>query len=223
MKLPAKKENIKRSLCATCNRPAKLCICSAFREINNQVAVILLQHPTEAKKPFATYRIVESCLQNCLLFEGEDFSQLPALNELLARPGYKNYLVFPNEKQNVLTIDIKSGETTEDVKPTLEEKSEVSSAKIQLIFIDGTWRKAKKIFYENNFLQSFPSITFKNIPTSEYEIRRSKLKYSLSLVEACYFSLSALDKPRDYGPLMEALRLMVSKQKTFSPSPPKAF
>ena len=91
----------------------------------------------------------------------------------------------------------------------------IAPQKIRLLFIDGTWRKAKKIFYANPFLNALPKVSFRQVGSSEYRIRRSSFKESLSLVEACYHSLSALDKNTHYEPLMTAFRLMVKKQEAF--------
>lgn len=215
-KQPTPEKTQKRSQCTHCKRPLALCLCSTCRWIENQVPVIILQHPTEVKKPFATYRIVENCLRDYALFVGEDFHSHHGLHRLLSRTEYQNYLVFPGDGDDALIVDIKTKVVDIKAKNVSKHTNE-SMLNAQLIFIDGTWRKAKKIFYANPFLHDLPKVGLVNVTNSEYAIRRSRVRDSLSLVEACYFTLSTLDRKNNYLPLMDTLRLMVKKQQAFTP------
>lgn len=197
----------KRERCSRCRRPKVVCICSAFQWIDNPLPIIVLQHPTEEKKPFGTCKIVENCLSACSIFVGETFETNEAFQDLLNQSAFQTFLVFPSEEDPAMTINLRT--------QAVAMENGIAPQNIRLLFIDGTWRKAKKIFYANPFLQALPRVSFRQVKSSEYQIRRSSVKDSLSLVEACYYSLSALDKKTHYEPLMTAFRLMVKKQKAF--------
>ena len=117
---------MKRKSCSKCLRPTKACYCQVIKEINNQVQIIIIQHPTEAAHPFNTARMAQLCFQNLKLFKLEKIQNSPELENLIALDG--SYLLFPTDESAIL-------------------KKELSCAVKRLIVIDGTWRKAKKIFY----------------------------------------------------------------------------
>ncbi|CCQ12158.1 hypothetical protein PALB_30590 [Pseudoalteromonas luteoviolacea B = ATCC 29581] len=62
-----------------------------------------------------------------------------------------------------------------------------------LIVLDGSWKKAYKLFMSIPVLQSLPCVSFANPPATRYTIRKSKLNYSLSSFEATAHALKAIE------------------------------
>lgn len=68
----------KRAVCARCARPAAVCLCAALppAPIATAGAVIVLQHPNEAKRRLATVALLRCCLARFLLLRGRQVGAL---------------------------------------------------------------------------------------------------------------------------------------------------
>lgn len=155
--------------------------------------IIILQHPKESRHPLNTARIVELGISNCEVWIGEDFSNHLALKKIL---GEKNcYLLFPgtNAKPSQKVLE----QTTPEV----------------LIVLDGTWRKAKKIYYSNPPLQELPCIVLTHLPKSDYRIRKAPGEGALSTVEATVALLrEASQAPEAHQALLNTFEWMIEQQ-----------
>ncbi|MFK0570783.1 tRNA-uridine aminocarboxypropyltransferase [Endozoicomonas sp.] len=179
--------------CPRCQRPEKQCYCKALKEEKACMDVIILQHPRESRHPLNTARIVEMGISNCEVWIGEDFSNHQPLQRVMAEKSC--YLLFPG-------INAK---TSQEV--LAKERPEV------IIILDGTWRKAKKIYYSNPPLQQLPCIELKHIPRSDYRIRKAPGEGALSTVEATVALLrEASQTPAAHQALLNTFELMIEQQ-----------
>lgn len=155
--------------------------------------IIILQHPRESRHPLNTARILELGIGNCEVWVGEDFS---AHSQLLKTLAEKNcYLLFPGA----------NARTSRDVLRT--ETPEV------LIILDGTWRKAKKIYYLNPLLQQLPSIELTDLSLSDYRIRKAPGAGALSTVEAAVTLLRQASRDsKAHQQLLDTFSLMIDQQ-----------
>ena len=153
-----------RPTCSRCNSPISRCFCYGLQEEHSGTDIIILQHPSETRHPLNTARILELGISNCRVFVGEGFNDNLCLQKSLKNKS--PYLLFPTE----------SAITSETVSQ--QHRPEV------IILLDGTWRKARKIYYTNSWLQNLPCVTLTNPPTPNYRIRKSPGETSLSTVEA---------------------------------------
>lgn len=180
--------------CAQCGRAKKACICSTIQILNTNTQLIILQHPTEVKRAKGTAKILSLSLPNSVCFVGEDFSHHEKLNQLLQQPDYKNVLLYP-----------KSG-----AKNLREIASSASNdQKIRLILIDGTWKKAYKIYQLSLNLQSLAAYVLPTDLVGNYIIRKAPSSNSLSTVEAGYYALSMLEPTINFQPLLNSFDSMV--------------
>lgn len=182
-----------RTLCPQCQRPEKQCYCQNLLAETAIMDVIVLQHPKESGHPLNTARILELGLTNCEVWVGEDFSSHDKLLQLLQR---KNAcLLFPGS--------------------CAKSSAEVLSHAIPdvLIVLDGTWRKAKKIYFCNPLLQALPCIALQPQSTSTYRIRKAPGAGALSTVEATVALLrEATQQPNAHQPLLDTFSNMVDLQ-----------
>jgi len=167
-----------RSYCYQCQRVQQACLCQQITVIDNSVSVYILQHPDESRVNKGTAIIAKLSLKNYTCWTGEDFSSHQALNQLLENEPENVAIVYPAEHAQTLQI------STDKVEDNFKIK--------HLIFIDATWRKAKKIWSLSTNLHKLPAIKL-DTRQSSYRIRKIPADGYLSTVEAIVESLSVLD------------------------------
>jgi DTW domain-containing protein YfiP len=144
-----------------------------------------------------TARILKLSLSNSYCFEGEDFSQHVALNTLLSDASYHHYVLYP-------------GEQAQSHRKIAEKVSQ--GEKVRVILLDGTWKKAYKMWQLSGNLQNLPLIELPNDLQGNYRIRKAPNDNALSTVEAGYHLLSLLEPKQDFTPLIETFNQMIEFQ-----------
>ena len=181
--------------CQSCGKAKKACICKWIQPVDTEVELIILQHPTEVNRPKGTEKILTLSLKNCHCFVGEDFSEHRELNQLLADDGYQHLLLYP--KEGALPL--------EEIEPA-------GDGKWRVILLDGTWKKAFKIYQLSSNLHAIPAIALPVDLTGNYRIRKAPNANSLSTAEAGFHLLSALDRETDFSPIIKAFDQMIEFQ-----------
>lgn len=183
-----------RSFCTECDFLKSRCLCDTLKVIPNNVHLIVLQHPSETKHPLNTVRIMKKSFKEMTVMIGEDFSADLRLNTLLSEPDNSCALLYPGEEAVVLS-------NTESHKKITH-----------LILLDGTWRKAKKIFMLSQNLHTLPSIKLALETTSDYRIRKAPSDQSLSTLEAAASALNFLEPDLDTTAAISSFQKMVDFQ-----------
>ncbi len=187
--------------CPQCGKANNACICEWIKAIDSPVRVVVLQHPTESKRPMGTAKILQLSLQRCDIWIGEDFSQHEQLNAILNDENVQPLVLYPNEQSRVLNADSKW-------------VFELANAKRSLcvILLDGTWKKAYKMWQLSTNLHTLPSMVLPSDIQGNYRIRKAPTEQHLSTVEAGFHALRLLDSQRDYSSLLSAFTNMVDFQ-----------
>lgn len=236
----------RRAFCHTCRKAQSLCICVRIKTIvDNKVGITILQHPEEKDHHLGSARIAALSLRNVEVLslpevdartsfrirvkvpgskrsitgrvgnkgrkklqpqitlaeastieEGEDYS-IPAWMDLPPGAG----LLFPSDK----AIDL------------VPELCEGNDCPTHLIVLDGTWSKAKRIYFENLWLHKLQHY---NLPPSEPSmygsVRREPKVGCLSTVESIVYALKMLE-PDTVGldSLLEVFDSMIEDAKGF--------
>ncbi|USH03314.1 DTW domain-containing protein [Grimontia kaedaensis] len=184
--------------CPQCGKANKACICPFIQKIESDVPVIVLQHPSEVKQPIGTARILSLSLPNCRLIVGEDFSDNDELNQLL-HSDVHYALLYPAETSEPI------GNWQLDGMSQNKQRG--------LILLDGTWRKAFKMYQLSQNLQALPCVKLDDIQSGNYRIRKSPVDGGLSTVEAGFYALSAMAGDSEpFQPLMTAFNEMIEFQ-----------
>lgn len=184
-----------RPLCPTCQRPLNVCYCSALVHIPNRIRVLIIQHPLEQKHPFNTGRMAHLCLENSELMVAECLSD-EELAQLL-KPG--SALLYPS-----LSWLPEVGQ--------VEPGTPQAGALAQLIVIDATWRKSRKMLHLHPALQRLPRVGFEGALASEYRIRHSSLSNSLSTLESITLAMQQLEPECDFQAMLRPFKHMISLQ-----------
>ena len=163
--------------------------------------IYILQHPGETRNPKGTSVIASLSLQNCTCWVGEDFSQHEALNWLIASHPDNTFVVYPDN----------NGFSVQDIAEV--NHSTVDLQKLNLIFIDATWRKAKKIYLSSQNLQLLPKVLINSQKPSAYRIRKIPEDGYLSTIEAIAYSLMVLEQDEEkYKPLLDVFDKLINHQ-----------
>lgn len=186
-----------RILCQQCHRPEKACICNFATYTENNIHVVVLQHPTEVKQSKGTVSLLQQSLKHCDVIIGENFQENEQLNTLLAHYGDSLALLYPSE--NAIEVNF-----TALVDDSDEKYGEVVNQIKCIIILDGTWKKAYRMFKLNTFLFGMKHLTLPAGIDSLYDIRKTKKNNALSSLEACCHILARLENDETkYQPLLK--------------------
>ncbi|MEJ6475469.1 tRNA-uridine aminocarboxypropyltransferase [Pseudoalteromonas piscicida] len=194
---------MKRNTCSACQFPLNTCVCSYIGPmIENAIDIIVMQHPSEVKVAKNTAKLLSLQLSNVTIYIGENESDFNALRTRCA--DQRVALLYPNDQAHTL-ISNSNGTVKLDA----------------IIVLDGTWKKATKLYQLNQWLHALPSFKFDTFHASEYTIRKSKHKYSLSTLEAAAQFLDIADSC-DTSALYQLQAGMVKEQMKLMPADVKA-
>jgi DTW domain-containing protein YfiP len=166
------------------------CLCKEFSPIFNQTELIILQHPSETKHALNTVKLMAQSFQNIRIFIGENFNDHSEVLSLVK--DNQSALIFPTEKSQELTL----------LQRPLKH----------LIFIDASWKKAKKIFYASTILHELPIYKLMSCSKSQYRLRSSQFNESLSTLEATLATLDVVEEQLCTESLRKAFIKMIDFQ-----------
>lgn len=170
----------RRQKCATCLRPVATCICHWTSPVASAVDVLILQHPMEVENAKGSARLLHLCLPGSRIEIGEQFDE-EALHSMLGADGRQPVLLYPD--------------TPGDRSLGIAAPPPFSAglAPVQLVVLDATWRKSRKMLYLNPALQALPRLPLRNTPPSHYLIRKAHAPDQLSTLEATCYALAQLE------------------------------
>jgi DTW domain-containing protein YfiP len=198
-----------RDLCYVCWRPQGFCYCAKIRPTETELKFAILIHPIEEKRPIATGRMSHLCLKDSLLIEGDDYTEEPAVNDLLEDPAYHPVVLYPGEGSSDLSA----------LSPP-ERRALFPEGKRPLVFvIDGTWNSARRTLNRSLNLQGLPQIRFTPPAPSRIRVRHQPEKHYFTTIEAIHHVIDLLALPdasaRPHDNLLEVLDYMVNLQLPF--------
>ena len=193
----------KRLTCATCLRAKSMCICQWITPTVHKVEVVILQHPQEVTNVKGSARLLHLSLPLSRLVAGEVFDPL-SLQELLTTPRPTSSVI---PKHTILLYPDLPHDMVPGVAPppVLTQGWLQDTSQLRLIVIDGTWRKSRKILYKNPLLQAIPRLSLRDMPASQYLIRKAHRTDQLSTLEATCAALMQLEgNVAQFMPLLAA-------------------
>ena len=203
----------RRPVCARCLRAQSTCICHWCRPVSHAVEVVLLQHPLEVANAKGTARLLHLSLPNSRLVTGEVFDEA-TLQALLFAP-FDPQHQGATPKQAILLYPDTPQDATQGVPApaALAPHGLLDPAQLRLIVLDGTWRKSRKMLYQNTLLQRLPRLALHDTPTSRYLIRKAHRPDQLSTLEATCVALAQLEgSAAPFLPLLAAFDGFVAQQ-----------
>lgn len=188
----------KRQRCQRCQKPISVCICHAITPLSSRHQVWILRHPSEIKSAKGTAQLCSLVLNNCQLFDGETETDFTELKQRIVASSRPTWLLYPDD--NATSVESLGKQT----------------AAINLLVLDGTWKKAYRILQMNPWLQQLPKLSFDAAPEGQYQIRKASRSDSLSTLEAIGHCLNHLDEC-DTQPLFTAFDALKQSQLAHMP------
>ncbi|WP_342118048.1 tRNA-uridine aminocarboxypropyltransferase [Pseudoduganella sp. OTU4001] len=173
---------LRRPMCATCLRPAATCICHWVAPVASAVDILILQHPMEVANAKGSARLLHLCLPGSRIESGEQFGEA-ALRTMLGRNGRQPVLLYPDTP----------GDRSLGIAPPPQCDPGLAPENVQLVVLDATWRKSRKMLYLNPLLQALPRLPLRDTPPSHYLIRKAHAPDQLSTLEASCYALAQLE------------------------------
>lgn len=177
-------------MCPTCERPQKTCLCAEMVELECNYQLVILQDPTEAKHALSSAPLLAKSIRGARLLVGDVFQP----ESILGRGWRKDtLLVYPGEN-------------------SLHRETARNTPFQNLILLDGTWRKARRLLHLNDWLKTLPHFALADSPASRYRIRKSPRPDGLSTIEAAALTLNTLQPDDDFSPILKAFDAMIAHQ-----------
>lgn len=176
-----------RTLCPGCQRPKKACICTFIVDIANDIHLLVLQHPSEVSQTKGTVALLAKSLQSCQVIVGENFDEEASFMQM--REQYQLVLLYPGEHAQTLDKNVVMQLTT-------LEKTNLDAKPLCLVILDGTWKKAYRMFMLSTKLQQLPQVCLPDYLANagKYLIRKVAKKNALSSLEASCYALALLEQ-----------------------------
>ncbi len=206
--------------CPTCLKPEHLCVCEAVEPIDNDVFLLILQHPQEKREILGTAQIAHLQFKNSAVKVGLSWSNL---KRILGREvDYKRWGVLylgpvkpdgKGAKPEVAVVD-KAGTPQKDSDMVLADLEGV-------IVLDGTWSQAKTLWWRNPWLLKCRRIVLHPQFRSLYgQARKEPRRESVSSLEAGAFLLSRLEAdPTILDRALKPFSLLLKKLRAPRPRP----
>ncbi len=138
---------------------------------------MLIVSENEVFKPSNTGRLIADTIKETYVYQWNRTEPSDEMLALLQSDDYQPVIVFPADYVDEPVRLLKT------LNPQLLMQPEGNKKKWLLIFIDGSWREARKIFRRSDYLQSLPVLSITPESLSEYIMRRSDNDQHLSTAE----------------------------------------
>lgn len=184
----ARGSRVKR--CQYCQVAVEYCVCQYQPVVDSKVAVMLLLSANEVFKPSNTGRLILDTIQQGFAYQWSRTEPNREMLGLLSNSKYQPILVFP--KQYV-----------EDESRIIQQPEPLKcSNKVPLlIFIDGSWREARKIFNKSEYLSKLPVLSIEPTRLSQYMMRHSENEQHLATAEVASIVIDQLGENHASGVL----------------------
>jgi DTW domain-containing protein YfiP len=167
--------------CEHCLLAETACICSQRPAPVNGVAVCLLYYKGEVFKPSNTGRLIADVLADNYAYLWTRAEPEPELAALLSNNTYAPLLVFPKEYASPERQLNESGAINTYINGRIP----------LLIFLDGTWREARKMF-RSRWLANVPVVSIDPAQASQYLLRVAAHEHQLGTAEVAVPVLESL-------------------------------
>jgi DTW domain-containing protein YfiP len=179
--------------CPRCGKPLALCICDTVEAVDNEVEVLILQHPQEQDKLLGTARLATVALAKATFRVGLSW---PSLAKALGRRADASrwailYLGGAEENEGggkrEITLVGRKGETIGDQGKALAGLEGI-------IVLDGTWSQAKTLWWRNPWVLKARRLILNPKKPSLYgKLRNEPRKEGLSTIESAGFALARIE------------------------------
>jgi DTW domain-containing protein YfiP len=173
--------------CSRCFKSPELCICSQITPLQNQIHVLILQHPQEPDQELGSARIAHLAMPNSTLKIGLSWANLSAALGKQVTPSRWGVLYLGSgikgKPSSPVQFVSKQGTPIDPPPETLEG----------IVVLDGTWSQAKALWWRNAWLLKLRRMVLTPTHKSLYgELRKEPRRECLSTIETIAEALVGL-------------------------------
>lgn len=161
--------------CSECLLAQSECICGTVEPVNTEFGICMLMYHAEYYKPSNTGQLICEVVPDNFAFRWHRTEQEPELKSLLESDEWYPIIVFVH--------DATVPERQIHQVPTVTQRN---GKRPLLIFLDGTWRQAKKMFIKSPYLQEFQVLQLSGFSKGAYQLREAVHEHHLSTVEVAF-------------------------------------
>jgi DTW domain-containing protein YfiP len=198
--------------CDTCQRPKVACVCDRIVSYPTERRVLILQHPQEKDAVLGSAQILVASLPKAKLVAGLSWPNLAgALGE--ERVDTRRWAVlFPDREATGALVVAKNGSPVE------------AGSLDGIVVLDGTWSKAKTLWWRNPWLNKLNRMTLKPRAPSIYgRLRAEPRRDFVSTLESVAAALTLCGEPPAIeAGLLRVFRTLVQRVRDARIIPPPA-
>jgi DTW domain-containing protein YfiP len=205
--------------CPRCGKPPALCVCEGITPIDNEVALVILQHPQEQDRELGTARLAALHFKHALVKIGLSW---PSLTKILGRPAdpqrwavlylgsLKGAQLLPERE---IVVVNKKGNPVEHQEAALREIEGI-------VLLDGTWSQAKALWWRNAWMLKCKRVVLAPRRPSRYgRLRREPRRDGLSTIEAAALLLARLEgRPEIAAALHASFERLLARYRALHPA-----
>ena len=182
--------------CPRCKVNLEFCFCAALETVQTETAVDIIMHYKELALTSNSANLAPLSLPMAQVHvRGLQDPEKRLDVSTIFRKGFTPIYLFPLEGSRPL-----------DRAAILELKHP-----IQLILPDGSWRQARKVIDREKILKTIPCFSLRNMPPSQYKLRREHFADGMSTFEAMAHALSVIEGADKMAPLFRNFSIMVEQ------------
>jgi len=199
------------STCPSCKRPSVACVCDRIVSYSTERRVLILQHPQEQDAVLGSAQILAASLPKAKIVIGLSWPNFAkALGEEGVDPR-RWAVLFPDREAQGEQVTGRAGVTS-------------PSALEGIVVLDGTWSKAKTLWWRNPWLSKLNRLTLKPKQPSIYgHLRAEPRREFVSTLESVTAALTLCgESPEIEAGLARVFRTLVQRVRDAKIIPPKA-
>ncbi len=187
--------------CATCHRPSAACVCDRIVSYPTQRRVLILQHPQEQDALLGSAQLLEASLPNARIVVGLSWRNFA---HALGEEGvdvHRWAVLFPD------------GDAPGD-RVTGKAGASIPAASLQgIVVLDGTWSKAKTLWWRNPWLLKLNRLNLAPKQPSIYgKLRAEPRREFVSTLESVAAALTLCGEPVEVeAGLLRVFRTLVQR------------
>ena len=200
------------SACDTCHRPKAACVCDRITTHKTQRRVLILQHPQEQDALLGSAQILAASLPRAQIVIGLSWRNLAhALGEEKVETE-RWAVLFPEREAAGDQVTARSG--------TMLDPTSLAG----VIALDGTWSKAKTLWWRNPWLNKLNRLTLQPKQPSIYgRLRAEPRREFVSTLESVAAALTLCGEPAEIeADLQRTFRTLVQRVRDAQLIPPSA-
>lgn len=198
--------------CETCHRPKPACVCDRIQSYATKRRVLILQHPQEQDAVLGSAQILHASLPQAKIVVGLSWRNL---GHALGEPEIDSKrwaVLFPDREA--------AGEQLTTRRGAPLEPAQIDG----IIVLDGTWSKAKTLWWRNPWLNKLNRVSLKPSKPSIYgKLRAEPRREYVSTLESVAGALTLCGEPPEIASGLERVfRTLVQRVRDAKLIPPPA-